>query len=1026
MFLDRSCEGDDLVRREVESLLSFYDDPPETATEPVRVRRRTQPKARYRKGHIVAGRYRIERMVGRGGMGEVYQAYDGLMRQPVALKVLHVSDDVHRRRLVEEVRLARQVTHAGVCRVHDVGEHEGSPFLTMELIQGVDLAARLARSGPLPSDEVTDIAVRLCRALVAAHDAGVLHRDLKPSNILIDRQGGIYITDFGIATRRARTVDARRSEAGRFGTPIYMAPEETDATASVTERTDLYSLGLVLYELLTGAPPFDDSDLDTLLELQRSAIPEPPSRRVAGVDATLEAVILHLLVKDPAGRPESARAVLTALSSERASTKAPETLPSQRERRPVLTLLCQLAAPPELVADPEWPELVRIFNARCTASCRLMGGRVVRHVDRGLVVRFGYPSAREQDAESAVRAGLDILADVRARPLVPAERGRATAAVVIETGSAVIQSGRVIETDRRGEESARLEALIEPDAVVVSATVLALVRDGFSSDVLERTNGGPARHRITGARQRLGLEAGAARLTPFAGRELELARLERWWREADDGKGRVVLITGEAGLGKSRIVHELWQRVRHQGMGLEARCSSFHRNTPLHPFVEMLTHAFGLDRTDAGEARQTKLHQGLAALGPRADELLPAFSAWLSLGGSAAAMTADAAPNVDRRVLIAAIIEWILALAETKPILLICEDVHWSDPTSREAIDRLVDQVRLARVMLVLTFRPRFSPPWKGTAVNHLDLQPLSADEARAMVAAAPEQAALDPASIVSRADGNPLFLEELIKDANDRATRVAPRVSRLRCAACWPPASTVWEQRGVWRRPRRYAAAPSAIHCWLCSPPRTSPARSISTRASPACSTRRSSSSGGRRRERASASRTRCCRKPPTKRCRHATGDGGMGSSLVAFPTSTPISPLPNPRSWPCTGPRRVSPKRRSSGGTERVSAPSSAPPSPRRATLSNTRCARCPRRSNRPSAEGERSSCVWRSRLPRAVAISLRTRCDATFDASRHCAPVSKAETSSSVLSSNRPGFDWPAANCGRRCTSSNGSEG
>ena len=270
------------------------------------------------------------------------------------------------------------------------------------------------------------------------------------------------------------------------------------------------------------------------------------------------------------------------------------------------------------------------------------------------------------------------------------------------------------------------------------------------------------------ARTRLGLEAGAARLTPFSGRELELARLERWWREADDGKGRVVLITGEAGLGKSRIVHELWQRVRHQGMGLEARCSSFHRNTPLHPFVEMLTNSFGFDPADTGEARRTKLHQGLAALGPRAEELLPAFSAWLSLGGSAAAMTADAAPKVDRRVLIAAIIEWILALAETKPILLVCEDIHWSDPTSREAIDRLVDQARLARVMLVLTFRPGFSPPWKGTVVNHLDLQPLSVDEARALVAAVPEQTALDSATIVSRADGNPLFLEELIKDGNE------------------------------------------------------------------------------------------------------------------------------------------------------------------------------------------------------------------------------------------------------------------
>src|SRR5688572_13282685 len=281
-LLDRSCEGDDPLRREVESLLAFHEEPSPLAEAPLRVRRRAQPKGRYRRGHIVAGRYRIERRVGRGGMGEVYEAYDGMLRQSVALKILHVSNPLHRRRLVEEVRLARQVTHPGVCRVHDVGEHEGLPFLTMELIEGVDLAARLAQSGPLPCDEVVDIGVRLCEALAAAHEAGVLHRDLKPSNILIDRKGGIYITDFGIATSRARMQDQRTSDLVRFGTPTYMAPEETEASGPVTERTDLYSLGLVLYELTTGAPPFDASDLDTLLELQRSAVPEPPSHRVPG------------------------------------------------------------------------------------------------------------------------------------------------------------------------------------------------------------------------------------------------------------------------------------------------------------------------------------------------------------------------------------------------------------------------------------------------------------------------------------------------------------------------------------------------------------------------------------------------------------------------------------------------------------------------------------------------------------------------------------------------------------------------
>ncbi len=771
-LLDRSCEGDDPLRKEVESLLAFHEEPSQSAEVPTRVRRRAQPKGRYPRGRIVAGRYRIERMVGRGGMGEVYEAYDGMLRQSVALKILHVANPLHQRRLAEEVRLARQVTHPGVCRVHDVGDHEGSPFLTMELIEGVDLAARLSRSGALPSDEVMDIGVRLCDALAAAHEAGVLHRDLKPSNILIDRKGGVYITDFGIATSRVRTQGHRSSDLDRFGTPTYMAPEQTEASGLVTEQTDLYSLGLVLYEATTGAPPFDASDLDTLLELQRSAVPEPPSGRVPGVDMALEAVILQLLAKDPAGRPESAREVMTALANERAPKMASDALPSRRERRSAITLLCELTALPSMMSDREWPELVRIFKARSTMSCRLMGGRVIGHRDRGLLVRFGYPSTGERYAESAIQAGLEMVAEARERRLVSRDRGPLTAAVVIDTGSVVVQSGRVVEL-HLNDEIARLESMVEPDAVVVSAAALPLVREIFDHDAVEGRHDEQTKYRITGARRRLGLDTGAARLTPFTGRELELERLERWWRDADNGKGRVVLVTGEAGIGKSRIVHELWQRIHERAVGLEARGSSLHQNTPLFPFVEMITRAFGLDHADTGEVREIKLRHGLAALGPRAEELLPAFSDWLLPAGGSPLATTGAARGVDRRVLIGAILEWILALAETKPILLVCEDVHWSDPTSREAIDQLVDQVRLARVMLVLTFRPEFSPPWRGTAVDHMALQPLNADEMRALIAAVPGNNTQIEASIVGRADGNPLFFEELIKDAGE--ARQAP-----------------------------------------------------------------------------------------------------------------------------------------------------------------------------------------------------------------------------------------------------------
>jgi serine/threonine-protein kinase len=222
-FVARACAHDQALRHEVESLLAFYDDDADDSASLGRKRARRTPASRYRRGRVLAGRYRVERWLGAGGMGEVYAVYDGLLRQSVALKVLHRTDPLFRSRLIDEVRLARQVTHPAVCRVYDIGEDDGTPFLTMELIDGENLSTRLARSGPLPSAEVIHIATRLAEALAAAHEAGILHRDLKPSNVMIARRGGIHLTDFGISTSRACTDGG----GGKLGTPAYMAPEET-------------------------------------------------------------------------------------------------------------------------------------------------------------------------------------------------------------------------------------------------------------------------------------------------------------------------------------------------------------------------------------------------------------------------------------------------------------------------------------------------------------------------------------------------------------------------------------------------------------------------------------------------------------------------------------------------------------------------------------------------------------------------------------------------------------------------------
>jgi serine/threonine-protein kinase len=260
---------------------------------------------------MLAGRYRIIGLLGRGGMGEVYRADDLKLGRPVALKLL--PGDVERdpgrlERFLNEVRLSLQVTHPNVCRVFDIGEVDGRHYLSMEYVDGEDLASLLRRIGRLPQDKAVEIARQLCAGVQAAHEEGILHRDLKPANVMIDGRGRAKITDFGLAGA-ARGIEGVEARAG---TPGYMAPEQL-AGERLTPRTDLYALGLVLYELFTGKAAFESSSPTETMRTQRDTTPSNPSSHVAGLDPAVERTILRCLEPEPDRRPESALAVAAGL-----------------------------------------------------------------------------------------------------------------------------------------------------------------------------------------------------------------------------------------------------------------------------------------------------------------------------------------------------------------------------------------------------------------------------------------------------------------------------------------------------------------------------------------------------------------------------------------------------------------------------------------------------------------------------------------------------------------------------------------
>jgi serine/threonine-protein kinase len=244
-------------------------------------------------------------------MGEVYRADDLKLGQPVALKFLPrglEKDEDRLQRFLNEVRMALRVSHPNVCRVHDIGEFEGQHFISMEYVDGEDLASLLRRIGRLPKNKAVQAARQLCAGLAAAHDQGVLHRDLKPANVMIDGRGQAKITDFGLAGLD----EAIAGVEARAGTPAYMAPEQL-AGKEVTVKSDLFALGLLLYELFTGEQPFRGKTPAEILELQEHSSATTPSSLVEGFDPAVERVILKCLEKDPAQRPPSALAVAVAL-----------------------------------------------------------------------------------------------------------------------------------------------------------------------------------------------------------------------------------------------------------------------------------------------------------------------------------------------------------------------------------------------------------------------------------------------------------------------------------------------------------------------------------------------------------------------------------------------------------------------------------------------------------------------------------------------------------------------------------------
>jgi class 3 adenylate cyclase/tRNA A37 threonylcarbamoyladenosine biosynthesis protein TsaE len=466
-----------------------------------------------------------------------------------------------------------------------------------------------------------------------------------------------------------------------------------------------------------------------------------------------------------------------------ATTSAdPSAHPEDRaERRQVTVMFSDLVGSTALSARMDPEDLREIISAyqKCVAeTVQRFGGFVAKYMGDGVLVYFGYPQAHEDDPERAVRAGLEVVAGVSALKLQAPLQTRVGIATGLVVVGDLIGSGEAQERGIVGETpnlAARLQGIAEPNSVVIAESTRSLVGNLFEVEDLgpKELKGlsGPTRAWL--ALRPSSIEGRfdafhASGLTDLIGREEELDLLLRRWSKAKIGEGQVVLLSGEAGIGKSRLTAALLERLTSEPhTRLRYFCSAQHTDSPLYPIIGQMERAAGLAHNDASQSKLDKLDAVLAQSATSAQDAA-LFADMLSLPNDGRHPALDLAPQQRRQKTLEALTAQMETLSRFNPVLMIFEDVHWVDPTSLEALGRAVDRIRALRVLLIVTYRPEFEPPWIGRPhVAALSINRLGEREIAVMIDRIIGNKSL-PASIrhdiIERTDGIPLFVEEITK----------------------------------------------------------------------------------------------------------------------------------------------------------------------------------------------------------------------------------------------------------------------
>ena len=741
-------------------------------------------------------RFEIIEKLGAGGMGEVFRATDRHLDRIVAIKLILQNGGIPADQLVallrREAKVTAKLNHENIVAIFDMDVYHGMPFIVMELLDGQSLNLMLERSRMTPL-RATQIMTQVARGLSHAHANGIVHCDLKSSNVLILRDGRAKILDFGISRFQRPLVSSMPGSevaptiTGFAGTPAFMAPELWRGQPP-DARTDIWAAGVMLFEMLTGRLPYTVLELQLKFRMKERGRALAPSVRlvVPSLPEEADRLVATSLNEDPQGRFQTAQEMIEALHElERVIThhspEAQVVFSSQHiERRPLTVLACQLGGLDSLDIDDIASADRRFYQAAVDAVKRA-DGCIGTPVGGRFFCCFGYPAVKENDAQRGVWAALQIAQAMR-------QYGRQDSAgldfrIAVHSGLVGLpglpggEKGIPTMQGNVPNVAVRLAEAALAGSVVMSQATLELTRGLFRSQVQPYDNGGaPDRgcsqvYRVLGEVESSSRfeQVFSAQLTPFVGRETERAFLEQLWDDAKEGRGQIVVVSGEPGIGKSRLVQNLKDRViKEENILLTGQCWPHFKNSALHPLIELILRSMDIRREDTLETKVQKLENNLSALGFALHEMVPLFGALLSIPFESKYAPLNLLPEQQRMKTLEALVSMLLRTALNCPVLFIMEDMPWADHSTIEYLNMLIDFLPSTRILVVLTARPEFRPPWSTCQHFHrIPLERLSSPSVLSMIEQVSKHKVLPPEMIeriAATTDGVPLFIEELTR----------------------------------------------------------------------------------------------------------------------------------------------------------------------------------------------------------------------------------------------------------------------